>query len=176
MIFTETILPGAYLVELQKYEDERGFFARGWCQREFAEHGLASCVVQANISYNRRKGTLRGLHYQSAPYAETKLIRCTRGALYDVILDLRPSSPTYKQSFGVELTADNYRMLYVPEEFAHGFLTLLDDTEATYQVSQVYTPGAEAGLRYNDPAFAIEWPVPVQVISDKDQSWADFTG
>jgi dTDP-4-dehydrorhamnose 3,5-epimerase len=176
MIFTKTELEGSYLLELKKFEDERGFFARSWCQKEFETHGLAPCVVQANVSYNRKKGTLRGLHYQAAPYSETKLVRCTRGALYDVIVDLRPTSPTYKQWIGVELTADNYKMLYVPQGFAHGFITLTDDTEATYQVSEFYTPGAERGLRYNDPAFAIEWPESVVVISEKDNSWENFSG
>lgn len=174
MIFTETKLKGAYIVDLEKREDERGFFARGWCQNEFEAHGLAPRVVQANISYNKKRGTLRGMHYQIAPYEETKLVRCTRGALYDVIVDLRPTSPSYKQWFGVELTADNYKMLYVPEGFAHGFITLQDETEATYQVSQFYTPGSERGLRYNDPAFGIEWPAEVQVISEKDKSWPDY--
>jgi len=175
MIFKETKLKDAYVIEIEKLEDRRGFFARAWCQREFEAHGLVSRVVQANISYNRKKGTLRGLHYQVAPYAETKLVRCTRGAIYDVIVDLRPDSPTYMQWLGVELTAENYKMLYVPEGFAHGFQTLTDETEVTYQVSQFYTPGAEGGVRYNDPAFGIEWPLTVQVISDKDQNWPDYS-
>ena len=174
MIFTETKLPGAYLIDIKKLEDSRGFFARGWCQKEFKEHGLVPRIVQANISYNVRKGTLRGMHYQIAPYGETKLIRCVRGALYDVIIDLRTDSPTYMQWLGVELSAENYQMLYVPEGFGHGFQTLVDNTEATYQVSQFYTPGAEGGIRYNDPAFGIEWPLDVKVISDKDKSWADY--
>lgn len=174
MIFTETKLPGAYLIDIEKREDQRGFFARAWCQQEFEAHGLVPRVVQTNISFNKCQGTLRGMHYQAAPYAETKLVRCTRGAIYDVIIDLRPDSPTYKQWLGVELTAENYRMLYVPEGFAHGFQTLADNVEVTYQVSQFYTPQAEGGLRYNDPAFGIEWPVQVQVISDKDQNWPDF--
>jgi len=174
VIFTEIKLKGAYIVDLEKREDERGFFARGWCQNEFEAHGLAPRVVQANISYNKKRGTLRGMHYQLAPYEETKLVRCTRGALYDVIVDLRPTSPSYKQWFGVELSAENYKMLYVPEGFAHGFITLQDETEATYQVSQFYTPGSERGLRYNDPAFGIEWPVEVRVISEKDKSWPDY--
>jgi len=176
MIFTETKLKGAYIIELQKIEDARGFFARGWCQNEFEAHGLVPRIVQANVSHNKKRGTLRGMHYQVAPYAETKLIRCTRGALYDVIVDLRPDSETYKQWIGVELTADNYKMLYVPEGFAHGFITLEDDTDAFYQVSQFYTPGAERGARYNDPSFNIEWPVEIQVISDKDKNWPDYVG
>jgi dTDP-4-dehydrorhamnose 3,5-epimerase len=174
MIFTETDLKGSYIIEPEKREDERGFFARGWCQKEFEDHGLVPHIVQANISYNRKRGTLRGMHYQVAPYRETKLVRCTRGALYDVIVDVRPDSPTYKQWIGVELTADNYKMLYVPEGFAHGFITLEDNTEATYQVTEFYTPGAERGLRYDDPTFAIQWPIPVEVISGKDASWQDY--
>jgi dTDP-4-dehydrorhamnose 3,5-epimerase len=176
MIFTETKLKGAYIIELQKIEDARGFFARGWCQNEFEAHDLVPRVVQANVSHNKKRGTLRGMHYQVAPYAETKLVRCTRGALYDVIIDLRPDSETYKQWIGVELTADNYKMLYVPEGFAHGFITLEDDTDAFYQVSQFYTPGAERGARYNDPTFHIEWPTEIQVISDKDKNWPDYAG
>ena len=175
MIFTETKLPGAYLIDIEKRADQRGFFARGWCQKEFEAHDLIPRVVQTNISLSKRKGTLRGMHYQVAPYAEAKLVRCTRGALYDVIIDLRPDSPTYMQWLGVELSAENYKMLYVPEGFAHGFQTLVDNTEVTYQVSQFYTPEAEGGVRYNDPAFGIEWPLEVQVISDKDQSWPDYS-
>lgn len=174
MLFTETNLRGAYLIDIEQRQDERGFFARAWCQQEFEDHGLVARVVQANISYNKRAGTLRGMHYQKAPYAETKLVRCVRGAIYDVIIDLRPDSPTYMQWLGVELTAENYRMLYVPEGFAHGFQTLADNTEVTYQVSQFYTPGAEGGLRYDDPAFKIEWPVAVRVISEKDRNWPDY--
>jgi dTDP-4-dehydrorhamnose 3,5-epimerase len=175
VIFTETKLPGAYLIDIEKRADQRGFFARGWCQKEFEAHDLIPRVVQTNISLSKRKGTLRGMHYQVAPYAEAKLVRCTRGALYDVIIDLRPDSPTYMQWLGVELSAENYKMLYVPEGFAHGFQTLVDNTEVTYQVSQFYTPEAEGGVRYNDPAFGIEWPLEVQVISDKDQSWPDYS-
>jgi dTDP-4-dehydrorhamnose 3,5-epimerase len=174
MIFTETKLPGAYIIDIQKLEDTRGFVARAWCQKEFAAHGLSPCLVQANISWNKRQGTLRGMHYQVAPYAEAKLVRCTRGAIYDVIIDVRPNSPTYKQWIGVELRADNYKLLYVPEYFAHGFQTLEDNTEVTYQVSQFYAPGSERGTRYNDPAFGIEWPIAVHVISDKDKSWPDY--
>ena len=174
MIFTETKLAGAYLIELEKRGDERGFFARAWCRNEFEQHGLVSRLVQVNLSSNNKAGTLRGMHYQKAPDEETKLIRCTRGALYDVIIDLRPDSPTYKEWLGVELTAGNHRMLYVPKNFAHGFQTLEDDTEAIYQVSQFYAPQSEGGVRWNDPAFGIEWPLPAQVISDKDQNWPDF--
>ncbi len=174
MLFHETKLVGAFVIELEKREDTRGFFARGWCQKEFEDHGLVAQVVQTNISYNRKKGTLRGMHYQVAPFEETKLVRCVRGGIYDVIIDLRPESPTYKQWIGVELTAENYKMLYVPENFAHGLQTLEDDTEVIYQVSQFYTPGAERGMRWNDPAFRIEWPQDIEVISDKDADWPDY--
>jgi dTDP-4-dehydrorhamnose 3,5-epimerase len=174
MKFTETKLKGAFVVEIEKLSDERGFFARSWCRKEFETHGLASRVVQANVSYNRRRGTMRGMHYQIAPYQESKLIRCTRGAIYDVIIDLRPDSPTYKQWTGVELTADNYTMFFVPQDFAHGFETLTDNTEITYQVSQFYTPGSEKGIRFDDPAFNIQWPLEVAVLSDKDRTWPGF--
>jgi len=171
MIFTPTQLSGAYLIDLEPHPDERGFFARAWCQHEFEEHGLNGRLAQVNVSYNKKQGTLRGMHYQVRPYAETKLLRCTRGAIWDVIVDLRPGSPTYHQWLGAELTADNRRMLFVPEDFAHGYLTLSDETEVMYQVSEFYTPNAERGLRWDDPALAIEWPAPVQVISDKDARW-----
>jgi dTDP-4-dehydrorhamnose 3,5-epimerase len=172
--FHETELQGAYFIDIEKHEDERGFFARTWCEKEFKDRGLVARVVQANTSFNSRAGTLRGMHYQLAPYQETRLVRCTRGALYDVIVDLRPDSPTYKRWIGVELTATNYRMLYVPADFAHGFITLEDNTEAAYLVSESYTPGAVRGLRWDDPQFNIEWPRPVEVISDKDASRPDF--
>jgi dTDP-4-dehydrorhamnose 3,5-epimerase len=171
MIFTETPLKGAYIIDIEPYQDHRGFFARSWCRHEFESHGLVPSVVQANISYNPKKGTLRGMHYQIAPHEETKLVRCTRGAIYDVIIDLRPESPTFKQWFGVELTSDNRRMLYVPKRFAHGFITLQDETEVFYQVSEFYNPESERGLRYDDPAFNIQWPLDVQVISEKDRRW-----
>lgn len=174
MKFTQTKLKGAYLIEIEKLSDDRGFFARSWCQKEFESHGLTSRVVQANVSYNLKKGTLRGMHYQVAPYQESKLIRCTRGAIFDVIIDLRPHAPTYKQWVGVELTADNYTMFFVPEDFAHGFQALADHTEIFYQVSQFYTPGSEKGIRFNDPAFDVQWPLEVSVISDKDRNWPDF--
>jgi dTDP-4-dehydrorhamnose 3,5-epimerase len=174
MIFIETELKDATIIELERREDERGFFARTWCQHEFEEHGLVARIVQANMSYNRLKGTLRGMHFQHAPYAETKLVRAVRGAIYDVIIDLRPESPTFKRWIGVELSADNRRALYVPEGFAHGFQTLSDDADVMYQVSAFYTPGAEGGLRYNDPSFDIQWPLPVSVISDKDAAWPDY--
>ncbi len=175
MIFTETKLKDAYVIEIQKFEDDRGFFGRTFCQKEFEKYGLNSNVSQANVSFNKKKGTLRGMHYQADPYGEVKLVRCTRGAIYDVIIDVRPGSPTFKQWIGVELTAGNYMMLYVPEKFAHGFQTLVDETEVIYQVSQFYTPGSERGIRYDDPAFRVHWPLAVQVISDKDRSWPDYS-
>ena len=175
MIFRETKLRGSFIIELERLEDQRGFFARGWCKKEFESHGLESSLVQANISMNKERGTLRGMHYQTSPYIETKLVRCTRGSVYDVIVDLRQDSSTYKQWLGVKLTSDNYRMLYVPKGFAHGYQTLEDNTELFYHVSEFYTPTAERGLLYNDPAFAISWPLEVQVISDKDKSWPDYT-
>ncbi len=175
MIFTETKLKGAFILEVKKIEDERGFFGRSWCKKELEDHGLNANVVQANVSYNKVKGTLRGMHFQKPPYQETKLVRCTRGAIYDVIIDLRPDSPTYRQYIGVELTEDNYRMLFVPGDFAHGFITLQDKTEVTYQVTQYYTPGAEGGIRWNDPAFNIRWPIEPVVVSGKDQVHPDFT-
>lgn len=175
MIFTPTKLRDAYIVEIEKREDDRGFFARSWCRREFAERRMVSDLAQANVSFSLKRGTLRGMHYQMKPYEETKLIRCTRGAIYDVIIDLRPNSTTYGQWMGVELTADNYKMLYVPEGLAHGFQTLGDDAEVAYQMSQFFTPGAARGIRYNDPAFGIQWPMKVEVISSGDASWPDFS-
>lgn len=175
MNFTPTILKGAFEIELNKLKDERGFFARAWCEKEFAEHGLTPIVHQCNVSYNIKKGTLRGMHYQVAPYQEAKTVRCTRGAIYDVIIDLRKDSATYKQWIGVELTADNYKMLHVPEDFGHGFITLEDNTEVTYQVSEFYTPGAEKGIRWDDPLFNIDWPEKIQVISEKDANWENYT-
>lgn len=174
MIFTKGPLPDTYIIDPDKKQDDRGFFARAFCEREFAEHGLAPRMVQTNVSFNARRGTLRGLHFQREPHREVKLVRCTRGALYDVIVDVRPDSAAYGEWMGVELSAETHRMLYVPEGFAHGFLTLEADTEVTYQVSAFYTPGAEGGLRYDDPALAIDWPAAVRVISDKDRSWPAF--
>jgi dTDP-4-dehydrorhamnose 3,5-epimerase len=175
MIFTPTELDGAYLIDLDRREDDRGFFARAWCERELAEQGLSTRIEQCNVSFNHSRSTLRGLHYQSAPHAEVKLIRCTRGAIYDVIVDLRPDSPTWKRWLGVELDAENRRMLYVPEGFAHGYQTLVDATETFYQVSASYAPDAEGGVRWDDPAFAIEWPDPEgALLSDKDRSWPDY--
>jgi dTDP-4-dehydrorhamnose 3,5-epimerase len=175
MIFSPTRLEGAYVIDLEPREDERGFFARAWCEREFGEHGLNPRLVQCNLSFNFRKGTLRGMHFQRPPHAEAKLVRCTRGAIYDVVIDLRPNSPTFKEWVGVDLTADNRRMLYVPEGLAHGYQTLVDDTETFYQVSEFYTPDAEAGVRWDDPAFGIEWPDPRGAfLSEKDRSWPDY--
>lgn len=171
MRFTESPLRGAFVIDLEQRVDERGFFARTFCANEFEEHGLRPVVAQANLSYNHRSGTLRGMHYQLPPAAETKLVRCTRGAIYDVIVDLREDSPTHMQHFGVELTAENRRALYVPELFGHGYLTLTAEAEVEYQVSEFYTPGQERGMRHDDPALAIEWPVAIEVISDKDAAW-----
>jgi dTDP-4-dehydrorhamnose 3,5-epimerase len=175
MIFTETKLKGAFEIEIKKLVDERGFFGRSWCANEMAEHGLKADLKQANTSFSIKKGTLRGMHYQMHPYQETKLIRCTRGSILDVIIDLRPASPTFKQWIGVELTQDNYKMLYVPEDFAHGFITLEDNCEVTYLVTQFYTPGAEKGIRWNDPLFNIEWPFEPIVISEKDKTHPNYT-
>ncbi|HEY9742003.1 MAG TPA: dTDP-4-dehydrorhamnose 3,5-epimerase [Coleofasciculaceae cyanobacterium] len=172
MIFTETKLKGAFIIDLENREDDRGFFARSFCAKEFEDHGLKPTVAQCNLSFNHKKGTLRGMHYQVPPAAETKLIRCTQGAIYDVIVDMRPESPTYLAHIGVELTAENRRALYVPELFAHGYQALTDGAEVGYQVGEFYTPGYERGLRYNDPILAIEWPTEVTVISEKDAAWA----
>jgi dTDP-4-dehydrorhamnose 3,5-epimerase len=171
MNFTSTNLRDAWVVELEPRNDDRGFFSRTFCAREFEEHGLKSAFVQANLSYNYKKGTLRGMHYQLPPGAETKLVRCTAGAIYDVIVDLRPESPTYLQHFGIELTADNRKALYVPELFGHGYLTLTDGAEVVYQVGEFYAPGHERGLRYDDPALGIQWPIAIELLSDKDRSW-----
>jgi dTDP-4-dehydrorhamnose 3,5-epimerase len=175
VIFTATALEGAYVVELEPREDERGFFARAWCESEFRDHDLSTEIAQCNISFNHKRGTLRGMHYQVAPHAEVKLIRCTRGAVYDVIVDLRPDSPTQTHWIGVDLTAENRRMLYVPEGFAHGYQTLVDETETFYQVSAAYAPEAERGVRWDDPSFSIVWPDPEgAILSEKDSSWPDF--
>lgn len=162
-------------MDLQKLEDERGFFARSFCEREFKNHGLNPKVVQCNVSFNARRGTLRGMHYQVKPFEEAKLVRCTMGSIYDVIVDLRPDSPTFKASFGLLLTSLNRQALYVPEGFAHGFLTLEDNTEVFYQMSEFYTPEAARGFRYDDPMFRIAWPQEVEVISDRDRTYPDFT-
>lgn len=170
MIFTETILKGAFIIEVKRLEDERGFFGRAWCKKEMDDHGLNANAVQANVSYNKVKGTLRGMHFQVAPYSETKMVRCTSGAIYDVIIDIRPESPTFKKWFGIELTEENFKMLYVPEGFAHGFITLKDHSSVHYMVTEYYTPGAEGGLRYNDPSFNIEWPMQPVIVSEKDKN------
>jgi dTDP-4-dehydrorhamnose 3,5-epimerase len=174
MIFTETELRGAYIIEPERLEDERGFFARTWCQHEFRAHQLNPNLVQCNVSFNRRKGTLRGMHYQVAPYEEAKVVRCTMGAIYDVVIDLRPYSTTFKLWLAIELTADNHKMLYVPEGMAHGFQTLEDNTEVLYLMAEFYHPECASGVRWNDPAFGIQWPLSVQAISTKDQQYPDF--
>jgi dTDP-4-dehydrorhamnose 3,5-epimerase len=174
MVFTETRLNGAYIVDLERFEDERGFFARSWCYREFEQRGLNAGLVQCNVSRNRAKGTLRGLHYQAAPYEEAKLVRCTTGAIYDVVADLRAQSPTFLKHFGTVLSAENHRALYIPEGCAHGFLTLSDESEVFYQMTQFYEPAAGRGIRWNDPALAISWPAPVIVISERDRTYPDY--
>ena len=171
MIFTETKLKGAYIIDIERLEDSRGFFARAFCQKEFEAHGLKPLIAQANVAFNHQKGTMRGMHFQFPPAAETKIVRCTRGEIIDIIVDLRPDSPTYLQHVAVELTEDNHRSLYVPERFAHGYQVLRDNTETSYQVGEFYAPGVEGGLLYNDPRLGLEWPLPVSVISDKDQHW-----
>ena len=174
MFFRETKLPGAFVIELQKHEDERGFFARSWCHKEFEAHGLNPRMVQCNVSFNKVKGTLRGMHYQVSPCAEAKLVRCTRGAIYDVIVDLRRESSTYKQHFSEVLSSNNHKALFIPEGFAHGFQTLEDNSEVFYQMSEFYSPEHQRGLRYNDPAFEISWPIEATVISDRDRNYEDF--
>src|SRR2546423_15098039 len=169
MIFTETKLKGDFTIDIERREDNRGFFARAFCQREFENHGLKPVIAQANIAFNKTRGTLRGMHFQYPPAAETKLVRCTRGAILDIIVDLRPESATYLDHIAVELNADNYRSLYVPERFAHGYQVLEDRTETSYQVGEFYTPSAEGGLLYDDPRLGLVWPLPVTVISEKDQ-------
>ena len=171
MIFTETKLKGAFVLDLERRADNRGFFARTFCQREFEAHGMKPLIAQANIAFNKHKGTLRGMHFQYPPAAETKLVRATRGAIVDIIVDLRPESPTYLQHIAVELTADNHRALYVPERFAHGYQVLEDCTETSYQVGEFYAPGTEGGLLFSDPRLRLEWPLPISEISDKDAAW-----
>ena len=171
MIFTETKLKGAFILDLERRDDDRGFFARAFCQKEFAEHGLKPVIAQANIAYNKRKGTLRGMHFQYPPHPETKLVRATRGAILDIIVDLRPESPTFLESIAVDLSADNHRALYVPERFAHGYQALEDATETSYQVGEFYAPGTEGGLSPFDPRLGLKWPLPVTVISPKDSAW-----
>ena len=174
MLFTETPLKGAYVIDLEKLEDERGFFARYYCEQEYAKHGLSTSLVQMNNSLAVEKGTLRGMHYQLSPAAETKVVRCLTGALWDCIIDLREDSSTFRQHFAVELTSENRSMLYVPKGFAHGFITLTDNTEALYLVDEFYAPELERGIRYDDPSFGIEWPLLPTVISDRDRQHPDF--
>lgn len=174
VIFVPTELAGVVVVDLERREDERGFFARSFCQREFEEHHLDPCVAQCNVSFSLRRGTLRGMHWQAAPHGEAKLVRVTRGAVWDVIVDLRPASSTYRQWLGVELSAETRRALYVPDGFAHGFQTLVPETEVFYQMSTPYVPDAQRGFRWNDPAFGIEWPIDPPFLSERDASFADF--
>lgn len=175
MRFSETELAGAYIIDPDRLEDERGFFARTFCAREFRERGLDPCIAQCNVSFNRTRATFRGMHYQDAPFEEAKLVRCTAGAIFDVIVDLRPESPTYKRHIGVELTAANQRMLYVPKRFAHGFQTLQDSTEVFYQMSAFYAPGSANGFRWDDPTFAIRLPLQVSIISERDAAYPRYT-
>lgn len=174
MIFEETALAGAFVIDLERQEDERGFFARTWCAHEFGARGLDTQLAQCNVSYTRLRGTIRGMHYQVSPAAEVKLVRCTRGAIYDVIVDLRRKSPTYRQWFAVVLSSENHRMLYVPKDFAHGYQTLTDDTEVAYQMSEVYAPEYARGFRWDDAAFGIRWPEAVRMLSDRDRTYDDF--
>ena len=174
MRFVETKLGSAYVIEPENYSDERGFFGRTFCQQEFQKHELNPCVAQCSVSFNKKKGTLRGMHFQVAPHQEAKLVRCTMGSIFDVIVDLRPDSPTFKQYFSANLSAENRRALYVPEGFAHGFQTLEDNSEVFYQISEFYVPECARGVRWNDPAFAIQWPDDERIILDRDQSYPDF--
>lgn len=171
MRFEHTEIEGVTVVEIDEIEDDRGFFARSWCSDEFAEHGLGASFVQENVAHNPRRGTLRGMHFQHAPHAEAKLVRCTSGAVWDVALDLRPGSATSGRSVGIELSAENHRSLYVPEGCAHGYLTLADDAEVRYLTSHAYVPAAADGVRYDDPAFGITWPAGVVLVSERDASW-----
>jgi dTDP-4-dehydrorhamnose 3,5-epimerase len=174
MIFHRTKLSGVVEIQIEPKCDERGFFARSWCQHEFESNGLNCRLVQCNVSFNTRKGTLRGMHYQAAPYPEAKLVRCTRGAIYDVVVDLRRESPTFRQWIGATLTADNRQMLYVPEGCGHGFLTLENETEVFYQMSEFYHSDLARGVRWNDPAFGIEWPAAAEQISERDRTYPGF--
>lgn len=176
MKFEPTPLRGAWVITLEPFHDERGYFARALCRKELEDHGIETGLVQGNTVFSKTAGTLRGMHYQTVPALESKLVRCIRGALYDVIVDLRNDSPTYLQYFGVELSSDNLKLLFVPGNFAHGFLTLEDDTEAFYMTGEFYTPECERGLCHDDPAIGIEWPHPVRVISEKDRNWPPFPG
>jgi dTDP-4-dehydrorhamnose 3,5-epimerase len=171
MIFNETELAGAFVLDLERREDNRGYFARAFCQREFQDHGLKPVIAQANVAFNRFRGSVRGMHFQFPPAAETKLVRCTRGAILDIIVDLRPESATYLEHISVELSADNGRALYVPERFAHGYQVLEDGTETSYQVGEFYAPSLEGGLRFDDPRLGLEWPLEVTEMSEKDRAW-----
>lgn len=174
MLFHETPLPGCYVIEPEQIKDQRGYFARVWCKKELEEHGLKAEVLQSNVGFSQRKGTLRGLHYQKAPHAEVKIVRCTRGAMFDVVVDLRLQSPTHKQWFGVELTESNGKMLYVPEGCAHGYLTLVDHTEMNYHTSRFFDRVSASGVRYDDPAFRITWPIETAVVSQQDAAWPNY--
>jgi len=175
MYFIETKLKGAYIIDIKKIEDERGFFARAWCQNEFKTYNLNPNMVQLNIAFSRKRGTLRGMHFQKSPWEEAKLVRCTKGAVYDVIIDVRRDSPTHGQWIGVELTEENRRMLYVPEGVAHGYQTLADHTEIYYQTTQFYAPEFATGVRFDDPAFGIVWSLPVEIISNQDRNWPAYS-
>jgi dTDP-4-dehydrorhamnose 3,5-epimerase len=174
VIFTATPLQGAFLIDLERHEDSRGFFARTWCQRECEKYGINFKPVQCNLSFNKKKGILRGMHFQSPPHEEAKLVSCIKGEIFDVIVDLRPDSPTFLQHVSAVLTAENHRMIYIPEGFAHGFQALQDDTEVFYQMSEYYDPEYAKGVRWNDPAFGIQWPDDERLISERDQSYQDF--
>ena len=174
MILTETKLSGVFVIDIEELQDERGFFARTWCKREFARNGLNSDLVQCSVSFNRRSGTLRGMHYQTAPCEEVKLVRCTAGAIFDVVIDVRSNSPTFMEWIGVELSASNHRMLYLPGKVAHGFQTMEDNTEVFYQMSEFHAPEFAAGIRWNDPAFSIQWPPGDRTISARDAAFPDF--
>ena len=176
MEFIETGLNGAYLVQLKKIEDERGYFARAWCRDEFLKHGLNSQILQLNVGFNKLRGTVRGMHFQLPPHSEAKFVRCTRGAIFDVMIDLREDSPTFGRWFGQELTPANGLLLYLPEGFAHGYQALCDDTEMYYQTSEIYQPSAARGVRFDDPAFAIKWPMPISLVSAADRGWPLFNG
>jgi dTDP-4-dehydrorhamnose 3,5-epimerase len=174
MIFSETKISGVYVIDVERRRDGRGFFARTWCERELQENGLTNSVVQENVAFSHKQGCVRGMHFQLFPHEEVKIVRCTMGAVYDVAIDLRPDSPTHKKWMAVELTADNHRMVYIPEGCAHGYQTLVDNSEICYQTSRFYAPDVARGVRYNDPAFSVDWPLPVQVISEADSSWPDY--
>jgi dTDP-4-dehydrorhamnose 3,5-epimerase len=174
MLFTKTKLDGVFVIEPEKHMDERGFFARTWCQQEFASHKINGSLAQCSISFNAKKGTLRGMHYQTAPYPEAKLVRCTMGAIYDVVVDLRTDSPTYKQWLAMELTAGNRRAMYIPEDCAHGFQTLTDNSEVFYQISEFFHPECSRGIRWDEPALSIDWPITNPIMSQRDRTFPDF--